>query len=305
MRTEAEIVEGDTVSGEAGHPSSSEIVVKDQEPRSAVPSHVEPQATSLLGLIERVASDPNIDIERMQALLTMRAQEEERQRRITREDEAEHARRQFLAAFSLVQAEIGPISRSQSNTHTKSKYADLADIERVVSPILTKHGFSTTSAPVPCELNSHIRMRLTIGHSGGHERVYEDDFPVDAAGSGGTVNKTGIQAKGSTQSYARRYLKASALDLAFTDDQDGNATKPGASDERPISAAKLKNIRRELADLGGDEEGFCQHFGIDRMEDLPDAMFADACTALSIKRGQQVKAEEEAAASEHDSQEAA
>lgn len=248
------------------------------EENNVVPAQ---QTSGLLGVIERIAGNPDIDIERMQALLKMRADEEERLRRIDREDRDDAARREWLAAFSAVQSEIGPILRTNDNDHTKSKYADLADIERIVTPILTKHGFSTTSAPIACELPDHIRMRLTIGHSGGHEKIYEDDFPLDAAGSGGRVNKTSIQAKGSTQTYARRYLKASALDLSFFHDRDGNT--PPAPPE-PLNKEQLDRLRTAISDADADIEKFCKFFRIQALPDLPAREFDRALSMIGQKR---------------------
>ncbi len=236
-----------------------------------------PHTTGLLGVIERVAVNPDFDVEKMSALLKMRADEEDRLRRIDREDREDAARREWLAAFSAVQSEIGPIFRTNDNEHTKSKYADLADIERIVTPILTKNGFSTTSAPVPCDVAGHIRMRLTIGHSGGHEKTYEDDFPLDATGSGGKVNKTAIQAKGSTQTYARRYLKASALDLAFMDDRDGNQSKPEVD---TISEDQLIELREMIEAAEADETRVCSMGKIERLPDMPAADFDSAMTML-------------------------
>ncbi|MDX0510659.1 ERF family protein [Sinorhizobium medicae] len=240
------------------------------------------QSTGLLGVIERIAGNPEVDVERMSALLKMRAEEEERIRRIEREDREDAARREWLAAFSAVQAKIGPIFRTNDNDHTKSKYADLADIERIVTPILTEHGFSTTSCPVPCDLPGHIRMRLTIGHFGGHEKIYEDDFPLDTCGSGGKVNKTPIQAKGSTQTYARRYLKASALDLAFMDDRDGNAPKP--EDDTGISQEQLSELRKAIEDASADVEKFCRFFRIESLPDLPAREFDRAMSMIGQRR---------------------
>ncbi len=251
--------------------------------KDATVSHYEPAAshsTGILAVIERIAANPEIDVERMSALLKMRADEEERQRRMDREDRDDDARREWLAAFAEVQKEIGPIIRTNDNEHTRSKYADLADIERVVTPILTAHGFSTTSAPIPCDLPGHIRMRLTLGHSGGHEKVYEDDFPLDAAGSGGKVNKTAIQAKGSTQTYARRYLKASALDLAFTDDRDGNAPE----DTSAVNDDQLSRLREAIEAADADIEKFCLFFKIEALPDLPAREFDRAMGLVNQRR---------------------
>jgi len=238
------------------------------------------QADGLLGIIQRVATDDRFDVEKMKALLEMRASEEERVRRMDREDRAEVAKRAWLREFSKVQAAIGPIMRSRANTHTKSRYADLADIERIVTPVLTEHGFSTTCVPVPCEVTGSIRMRLTIGHEDGHESVYEDDFPLDDKGTGGTTNKTGIQAKGSTQTYARRYLKASALDLAFMDDNDGNSA---SQNDRPISEDQYRALRQMMDDAGGDEGRFLAFFKIGNLWDLPMPRYGEADAMLRKK----------------------
>jgi len=247
----------------------------------------------MVAMIERIAMDPDIPIDRLEKMLAMKERMEDRSREMAREDRIEAARREWLSAFSAVQAEIGPIFRTNDNKHTKSKYADLADIERVVTPILTKHGFSTTSAPIPCSLAGHIRMQLTIGHAGGHEKVYEDDFPLDNTGSGGTVNKTAIQAKGSTQTYARRYLKASALDLAFFDDKDGNKTPPAPEDTATITEAQASVIRDliEKAELEIDQ--FCQRWKVEAIPDIASSKFNEVVG--SLRRRIAVIAEKKAA----------
>ena len=188
-----------------------------------------------------------------------------------------------------MQSEVGPIVRGQSNDHTRSKYADLADIERIVTPILTSHGFSTTCVPVACDLSGHIRMRLTIGHEEGHEKVYEDDFPLDGAGSGGKVNKTPIQAKGSTQTYARRYLKASALDLAFMDDGDGNVPAPV---QQTVTAEQYVILRDMIDTTGTDEAKFHLAYGHHDPENadltqFPASRFEAAKSQLERKKAQQ------------------
>lgn len=233
----------------------------------------------MVAMIERIAMDPTIPIDRLEKMLAMKERMEDRSREMEREDRIETARREWLSAFSAVQAEIGPIFRTNDNKHTKSKYADLADIERVVTPILTKHGFSTTSAPIPCSVPGHIRMQLTIGHAGGHEKTYEDDFPLDNTGSGGTVNKTAIQAKGSTQTYARRYLKASALDLAFFDDKDGNSP-PEKDAGGPITDAQASVIRDLIMQARLEIDQFCEHWKIEAVPDIPISKFNDVVNSL-------------------------
>lgn len=249
---------------------------QDVQEQKLIPANDAP----MVAMIERIAMDPNIPIDRLEKMLAMKERMEDRSREMAREDRIESARREWLAAFSAVQSEIGPIFRTNDNDHTKSRYADLADIERVVTPILTKHGFSTTSAPVPCDLSGHIRMRLTLGHSGGHEKVYEDDFPLDSTGSGGKVNKTAIQAKGSTQTYARRYLKASALDLAFMDDRDGNQPPPETGDVETITEAQVSVIRDFIGKAELEIEQFCNHWKVEAIPDIASSKYNEVIGSL-------------------------
>lgn len=250
----------------------TENAVTKMEAEDAVPSHRQDQEpTNLLSIIKHIATNDQFDVEKMKALLEMRAQEEDRVRRIEREDRDEASKRAWLRDFSKVQAKIGPIVRSRANDHTRSRYADLADIERIVTPILTEYGFSTTCVPVPCDLQDHIRMRLTLGHSEGHERHYEDNFPLDAAGSGGKVNKTPIQAKGSTETYARRYLKASALDLAFMDDNDGNTQTKAPSET--ITEEQYIELRELIEKAGITAEIVCEAEKLSNLPELPASAF--------------------------------
>ena len=253
----------------------TEIATREEYDAPAAQVRPAHQDGGLLAVIERVALNPDVDIARMEALLKMRADEEERQRRIAREDEEDAARRAYLSAMAQVQAEIGPIFRNRSNDHTRSKYADLASIEAIVNPILTKAGFSTTSVSLPCDIAGHIRMRLTISHKDGHERHYEDVFPLDNAGAQGKVNKTDIQAKGSTQTYARRYLKASALDLSFTDDRDGNPPPAPC-----IAEDQARELRRLMTETKVDAGRFLDLLKVDALEDLPAPQFAVAKARL-------------------------
>lgn len=240
--------------------------------------HDDQPQNNLLSVIQSLAKSGSPDIEVMKSLLQMRADEEERVRRMQREDRAEEAKRAWLCSFSKVQKEIGPILRTQSNEHTRSKFADLADIERVVTPILTEYGFSTTCKPVACDVSGHIRMRLTIGHSDGHTEEYEDDFALDATGSGGKTNKTAIQAKGSTQTYARRYLKASALDLAFIDDKDGNAP----AKIEPISEEQFRSLQGAIEKVGIEESVVLKAEKIAHLHDLGSDKFDATMRRLRI-----------------------
>ena len=173
-------------------------------------------AGSLLQAIERVASNPAMDIDKVERLFAMHQQ--------LKAKEAEAA---FNDAMAKAQSEIQPVVNNATNDHTRSSYAKLEQIDRAITPVHTKFGLSVSydtetkndADPVPIGM---LRTVAIVAHSAGHSRRYHIDLPPDDAGSQGKVNKTGVQARGSTNAYARRYLKLGIFNVSTFDDKDGN-----------------------------------------------------------------------------------
>ena len=146
-----------------------------------------------------------------------------------KEHQDREAKQAFNDAMARAQGEMLPITNNAYNDHTKSGYAKLEAIDRAITPIHTKYGLSISydtetkneADPIPEGL---IRTVAIVAHAGGHERRYHIDLPADDAGSQGTKNKTGVQARGSTNAYARRYLKLMVFNLSTFNDNDGNRT---------------------------------------------------------------------------------
>lgn len=182
------------------------------------------ESLSMISVIERAAMNPDVDIDKMERLLEM-------QERIL----AREAEREFHAAMAACQAEIEPVVKNRVNDQTRSRYADLEQIDKVIKPILTKHGFSVTYGQDDCPHENHIRIVAVVSHRGGHSIRRHADIPIDNVGMKGTQNKTLTHATGSTFSYGRRYLKCLIFDVPLADD-DGNAAGGiSAQDERAIN----------------------------------------------------------------------
>ena len=175
-------------------------------------------AASIMSVIMQVAAKPGVDVGNMERLMQMHER---------------HIDRQASAAFSVAmvraQNRIRPVTRRSVNTHTNSSYAKLEDIDRAISPIFTEEGFSLSFGTADSRLPGHVRITCDCMHSAGHTKIYQLDLPIDAAGSGGKTNKTGVQANGSTISYGRRYLTQMIFNVTTTDDDnDGNGdAEPG------------------------------------------------------------------------------
>lgn len=176
---------------------------------------VQSDATSLLTAITQAASNPQVDIEKMERLFAMH------QKMVAQEAEAA-----FNAAMARAQARIEPVANNAHNTQTASRYAKLAAINKVITPIYTAEGLSISfdSGEAPQGL---CRTVAIVSHERGHSRQYHLDLPLDDVGAKGTVNKTKVHAMGSTSSYARRYLVCMIFNVTTEDDDDGNrASRP-------------------------------------------------------------------------------
>lgn len=116
------------------------------------------------------------------------------------------------AALAAFQAELPSVAKDSQNTHFKSRYADLADMSRVVLPALAKHGLSFMSAPTLTERGFVLKYALL--HESGES--FDGEYPLNAAAND--------QQKGSSITYARRYALGAVTGVAAGDDDDGNAS---------------------------------------------------------------------------------
>jgi hypothetical protein len=233
-------------------------------------------------MIARAARDPQVDIDKFERLMAWKERIETRAK-----EEA------FNAAMSAAQHEMPAVIRDRTNEHTRSRYATLEAIAAAIAPVYTKHGFSLSFGSESSAIPNHYRVTC-IASCGGHSRTYSVDLPADAAGSQGKVNKTPIQAFGSTMSYGRRYLTCLIFNVAIKDeDDDGDA---GALGER-ITEDQLIELDSAIVDIaaaGGFDEkatrkNFCDTLKVKSLADLPAGRFAEAQALLNQKKRRAAK----------------
>jgi hypothetical protein len=167
---------------------------------------------AFIQLIERVARDPSIDVDKLNRLLMMREREN-----------ARLAEQAFCAALAEAQTEMVPVVADSNNPQTRSRYASYAALDRAVRPIYTRHGFGLTFNTDDAPGLEQARVTCDVCHSGGHTRRYRIDMPVDGKGARGGDVMTKTHAVGSGVSYAMRYLLRMVFNLAVDHDDDGNA----------------------------------------------------------------------------------
>lgn len=200
------------------------------------------ESARLIHVIAAAASDPTVDIDKMERLWVMheklsnKAQEEA-----------------FNSAMNMAQREMGRVSADAANQQTRSVYATYGKLDRAVRPIYTKHGFSLSfdtgeGAPEGC-----IRVLAYVSHSAGHTRTYRADMPADGKGAKGNDVMTKTHASGAAMSYGMRYLLKLIFNIAIgEDDTDGNDPAPGGN-QNPL-ANLLDELLAQLGGLGTNAE---------------------------------------------------
>lgn len=223
----------------------------------------------MISMIERIAMDPNIPIDRLEKMLAMKERMEDR----AREDEERRAKRAYFAAMSACQAELPVVIKNRKNDHTRSRYADLAAIEEQAMPVIHRHGFAVSFQPDGYNDKGELRVLWEISHAEGHSRNGVGEIPVDNAGSQGKVNKTGTQAFGSTATYGRRYLLCMLFNISTGDDRDGNRVEDTSATITPEQRDELQGL---IEKLGWDVPGFCEWARINALTDLEAHLFPKA-----------------------------
>lgn len=190
-----------------------------QQPLPAIPERSAIEPTEMVGMFERLATNPAVPVEKLEKLIEL-------QERIMRHD----AKAAFDAAFAEMQGEIPEITERGEisvNGQVRSKYAKFEDILREVKPILTKHGFAIRHRNVFD--NGTIKIVGILSHRSGHSE--EDEFVAKADDSG---SKNAIQALGSTRSYGQRYTTISLLNIATRGaDDDGHTSVKATAPKEP------------------------------------------------------------------------
>ncbi len=175
----------------------------------------EPDAdTGLAVMIERLALNPSVDVAKLEKIIELQ------ERILDRNAEAA-----FNAAFATMQAEIPEIDErgaiSSKSGGVQSRYAKNEDIQRVLKPILLRHGFAL-SFKTEWPDHAHCKLIGILTHRDGHARQSEFVSKADESGS-----KNAIQGLGSAISYGHRYTTCDLLNITSRDQDDD-----GASSER-------------------------------------------------------------------------
>lgn len=185
---------------------------------------VSTEAAALIQVISKAASDPAVDVNKLERLMEMHE-------RIT----AREAEKAYTAAMAACQAEIKQVAPDADNPQTRSKYATYAKLDSVLRPIYTKHGFALSFGEADSPKPEHVRVTCDVFHSGGHTKTYHRDMPADGKGAKGGDVMTKTHAAGAAGSYGARYLLKGIFNVAIGEyDNDGNGGAGLSDDVREL-----------------------------------------------------------------------
>jgi hypothetical protein len=245
--------------------------------QDVVVSNVDP----MISMIERVALNPQIPIERLESLLTMKERLDDR----AREAEEREQVKAYHRAMAVCQSKLKVVAKNKSNTQTSSKYADLAALSKAVDPVIHENGFSLSFSPAGTSESGDQLLEWTIAHCDGHIKTGIAALPTDKTGAKGNVNKTDMHAFGSAATYGRRYLKLMLFDIATGDDDDGNA----AGGVQFITEDQCNELFTMAEAAHADKIKFCETLGVEGFPSIPANQFFKAKSWLQAKMLQKKK----------------
>jgi hypothetical protein len=249
------------------------------------------EVTSVLAIIERMATNPAVDVDRLEKLLNMHDRVVARQ-----------ASNRYRAALAEMQAELPIIERKgrivvREKTNTGKRdgevqqstaYAKWEDIVQAIQPILCKHNFSLThrtsmAADGRIQVTSILAHSVPLDPQTGHQEETSLTLPFDTTGS-----KNNVQAIGSAISYGKRYTGSALLGLVTHGDDDDASS--AAAEIETVSEEQLAQLIARSKEVKANIPAFCKFYKIAAIADLPAAQFDDAMAIFSKKEAQEKKA---------------
>lgn len=205
------------------------------EPLPVAPLSTDPTLATLQ-VIERAAARPDVDVAKMRELLEL-------QKDIMRIV----AKQEYAKAMCRAQHQMPDIPKTAMNSSTRSFYAQLETVQRVIQPVIAENGFSLSFGTDVSPVANHVRITCQILHEKGHSELRTIDFAVDNIGPQGKPNKTLLHGEASAISYGERYLTCLIFNVRLSRlDDDGNRAQDKPQ-QGPSAMVPNNNALRELA----------------------------------------------------------
>lgn len=222
--------------------------------------------TTIINVIARAASDPNVDIDKLERLLAM-------QERVIARD----ARAAYYDALAQLQPKLPVIQErggiKDRGGNVQSTYALWEDVNEAIRPMLAEHGFALSFKVR--RTDNEITTTGVLSHREGHREETELSLPSDTSGS-----KNAVQAVGSSTSYGKRYTAFALLNITSTgEDDDGKAGGKGGT----INAEQQETINGLCDAVKADKAAFCRYLKVNSLRDLAAGEYDNAMNILKQK----------------------
>jgi hypothetical protein len=191
------------------------------------------QALDELLVLARAAADPRCDPAKMAALSDIMTgiRRERREEAFTRD--YLKMQRELPEINQDGKIEITPKESARSQKKQVTRFATLANIHRVITPILDAHGFIICHEIDVGAGGVGIIVRSTLKHAQGHQMVSVIPLVLDTTGS-----KNNNQGAGSSATYGRRYNTIALCNIVSRAMDD--ADLDGHTAERVVRKAPLE-----------------------------------------------------------------
>lgn len=237
--------------------------------RAVVPVAQPSETAAILGMIERLARDPSVDVGRIERMFDLREKALDRA-----------SREAFDGAFAQMQpklpviAERGRIEIGGGKSGSKvPTYALWEDINEAIKDVLSAHGFALSFR------TGHDGDRIVVtgilSHRGGHREETTMRLPIDTG-----PGRNAVQSVGSSTSYGKRYTAAALLNLTSRLKEDRDDDGQAAAGPALISDLQVSALRAALAFRGRDEAKFCQYAKVGSLADIHASKFDDALRVI-------------------------
>jgi len=213
--------------------------------------------TQLVSIIDKAMNNPDVDIEKMTAILDM-------QERIMNKQAEMSFNRSMIAATSLI-----PSFEKSADGHN-CKYTKLEDINQIVKPILAEHDLFI-SFPMDFQSDEFILVTAEVTHQDGFSKKTSMRFPFDKSGS-----KNDTQAVGSAISYGRRYTMCALLNIT-THGEDNDAFAQQAK----IGKDEIARLNNGLDKSGVSLNKLCESMNVEKLSEIKVDNFSEAVNFLN------------------------
>lgn len=185
----------------------------------------------------------------------------------------------ILAAILKAVANFGPLVKSASNPHFKSRYLPLDGLVEAVAPALFKEGVLLMQGADPEDDNGVTLMTRLIHAPSGQYVQNAVRVPMD---------KGTAQGAGSAITYARRYGLQALLGLVADEDDDGNAAStpaPAKAADAPAVMPMGKHEGKLMKDVPGEALVEAQAWALANPTDRRSARVLAVVNAEMERRG--------------------